>query len=141
MIPKLKDLKYGDKNISKVLLDANIVWDRGGNLTGYTEYKPILYRKDGMDKTNRKYLFDRVYLKKIAGDIYDLIIYTKEFKNWRVVSIKNGSETANKPPVFKLHHVRITRSGMYLKTPEFVTVFMAGQLPASFMGYLMLAKK
>jgi hypothetical protein len=141
MIPKLKDLKYGDKNISKVLLDANIVWDRGGNLTGYTEYKPILYCKDEMDKTNKKYLFDRVYLKKIADDIYDLIIYTKKFKSWRVVSIKNGSETANKPPVFKLHYVRITRSGMYLKTPEFLIEFMLGQFPAVFMGYLMLAKK
>lgn len=138
MIPKLKDLKYGDKNISMVLLDDQIVWDRGGNLTGYTEYKPVLYQGDKPDKTNKKYLFDRVYLKKMAGDLYSLIIYTKEFKNWRVVSIKNGSTTANKPPVFKLHYVRITKSGMYLKTPEFIISYVLGMLPAELKSYLML---
>lgn len=28
MIPKLKDLKYGDKNISRVLLEDKVIWSR-----------------------------------------------------------------------------------------------------------------
>ena len=125
MIPKLKDLKYGNKNISRVLLEDKVIWLRGEDLTGYNEYMPFLYQGDNMDTTDKQYLFDKVYLKKVRNNIYNLIIYTKKIGSMEIISIESSTGKASTPPVFKLTNVRMLelKKGIHLKTPTFLVTY------------------
>ena len=143
MIPKLKDLKYGNKNISRVLFEDKVIWLRGEDLTCYTEYRPFLYQGNKLDKTDKKYLFNKVYIKKVGNNIYDLIIYTKKIKGMEIISIESSTEKASTPPVFKLTNVHMLeiQGGKYLKTPTFLVTYKDDGVILDGSWNLMLTKR
>lgn len=114
MIPGIKNIKVGDKQILKVCAGDKLVWEN----TKPVEYEIKVYKNNSLEEANffQKELQKRLVKAYITknGDKYDLSIYTKEYENLSITRMVIGSDNIDygnlpypQPLVFEFKNVSL----------------------------------
>lgn len=114
MIPGIKDIKVGDKQISKVYAGDKLVWKNAKPV----EYEIKVYKNNSLEEVNpfQKELQKRLVKAYITknGDKYDLSIHTKEYESLSITRMVIGGDNIDygnlpypQPLVFEFKNVSL----------------------------------
>lgn len=146
MIPKLKDLKYGDKNISRVLLEDKVIWSREPAHT----YEVIYQSSTGIKKSfaetivkSVKVSFSRdlrtckrieIDQKYSLGTLTFMYVFTEE-------SYKGGPPKENGKFIFENFQPKCEIQGDYIIWHMLIDVYIHGkEKPGRIVFYIKIKK-
>ncbi len=141
MIPGIKDIKVGDKQILKVYTDNKIVWQKANS----TEYEIKVYKNSSLEEANsfQKELQKRLVKAYITknGDKYDISIHTKEHESLSITRMVIGRDNIDygnlpypQPLVFEFKNVSLDEIPSLSTGDNTVLGTMVKEVPLKYHG-------